>query len=100
MHQEQGSILLLCLRDMSLPTTAWRKTTVHGPMARLATVVVGVIPGRLALANGVAISADLASRSLLLLAAAWMPATFLGAKQTRSFLILLLVKGAPLLHRV
>ena len=71
-------------------------------MASPTTIVVGVISGHLALAGAAAISYELAPGSplLLLLATAWTPATLLGAERTGSFLLLLLVEGASLLHPV
>ena len=77
-RQKQGGILLHCLRDVSLPTAAWRKAAVLGPVAGPAAVV-GVILGRLALVSGAAVSACLSPGPDLLLAAAWSPATLLGA---------------------
>ena len=104
MHQEQSSIPLLCLRNVSLPTAAWRKAIVIGPVARPAVVVAGVILGHLALAGGATINAWLAPGSnllLLLLATAWSPTTLLGGTGwSGSFLLLLLLEGAPLLHHV
>ena len=58
---------------------AWKKAAVLGLVASPATVVAGVILGRLALAGGGAISVDLALGSLLLLATAWTPVMLLGA---------------------
>jgi hypothetical protein len=78
----------------------WRKAAVLGPVASPATIVASVISGHLVLTGDTTISADLAPGSLLLLlATVWMLATLLGAGLARSFL-LLLVEGAPLLHRV
>jgi len=55
-RQEQGGILLLYLRHVSLPTVARRKAVVLGPVASPTIVVAGVIPGHLALAGGTAIT--------------------------------------------
>jgi hypothetical protein len=66
-HQEQCSILILYLHDMSLATMAWRKAVVLDPMARLAAIEIGVIPGLLALADDAAISTSLRPGSFLLL---------------------------------
>ena len=76
-QQEQGSLLLLHLHDVGLPTAAWRKGAVLGPMSGLAVVEASVIPGRLALTGDAAIDTSLHLGSFLLLATARTPATFL-----------------------
>lgn len=125
LSQKQGSILLLCLRYVSLPAAAWRKTIVDTPVCRkqgsmlqlclgdvslpdaawrkmtvLGSVVSPpiVVAGVIPGCHALVGSASLAPRPLLL-TATWTPAIILGgAGRAGSFL--LPIKGAPLLHRV
>jgi len=72
-------------------------------MAGLAAVEAGIIPGRLALAGGAAISTSLLPGSFLLfllLATTWSSTTVLGRARRDGAFLLLLLEGVPLLHCV